>query len=43
MFLQVLWLTAQLPEITKEGLQGAGCLEEEAKVCFISLVQHFSS
>jgi hypothetical protein len=32
MFLQVLLLTTQLPKITKEGLQGAECLEEEAKV-----------
>jgi hypothetical protein len=32
MFLQVLLLTTQLPEITKEGLQEAECLEEEAKV-----------
>jgi hypothetical protein len=31
-FLQVLLLTTQLPEITKEGLQEAECLEEEAKV-----------
>jgi hypothetical protein len=32
-----------LPKITREGLQKAGCLEEEAKVCFISLVPCFSS
>jgi hypothetical protein len=32
MFLQVLLLTTQLPEITKEGLQETECLEEEAKV-----------
>jgi hypothetical protein len=43
MFLQVLLFTTQLPGITKEGLQEVGCLEEEAKVRFISLVQHFSS
>jgi hypothetical protein len=30
-------------KITKEGLQEAGCLEEEAKVCFISLTPCFSS
>jgi hypothetical protein len=30
-FLQV-FLIAQLPKITKEGLHGAECLEEEAKV-----------
>jgi hypothetical protein len=43
MFLQVSLLTTQLPKITKEDLQEAECLEEEAKVCFISLVQRFSS
>jgi hypothetical protein len=32
MFLQVLPLTALLPKITKEGLQEAESLEEEAKV-----------
>jgi hypothetical protein len=32
MLLQVLLLTTQLPKITKEGLQEAECLEEEAKV-----------
>jgi hypothetical protein len=32
MFLQVLLLTTQLPKITKEGLQEAEGLEEEAKV-----------
>jgi hypothetical protein len=32
MFLQVLLLTTQLPRITKEGLQEAEGLEEEAKV-----------
>jgi hypothetical protein len=32
MFLQVLLLTMQLPKITKEGLQEAEGLEEEAKV-----------
>jgi hypothetical protein len=37
-FLQVSLLTTQLPNITKEGLQKAECLEEEAKVCFLSLV-----
>jgi hypothetical protein len=31
-FLQVLLLTMQLPKITKEGLQEAEGLEEEAKV-----------
>jgi hypothetical protein len=31
-FLQVLLLTVQLPKITKEGLQEAEGLEEEAKV-----------
>jgi hypothetical protein len=31
-FLQVPLLTTQLPKITKEGLQEAECLEEEAKV-----------
>jgi hypothetical protein len=31
-FLQVLLLTTQLPKITKEGLQEAESLEEEAKV-----------
>jgi hypothetical protein len=31
-FLQVPLLTTQLPKITKEGLHGAECLEEEAKV-----------
>jgi hypothetical protein len=31
-FLQVLLLTTQLPKITKEGLQEAEGLEEEAKV-----------
>jgi hypothetical protein len=32
MLLQVLLLTTQLPKVTKEGLQEAKCLEEEAKV-----------
>jgi hypothetical protein len=32
MFLQVSLLTTQLLKITKEGLQEAECLEEEAKV-----------
>jgi hypothetical protein len=32
MFLQVSLLTTHLPKITKEGLQEAECLEEEAKV-----------
>jgi hypothetical protein len=32
MFLQVILLTMQLPEITKGGLQEAEGLEEEAKV-----------
>jgi hypothetical protein len=32
MFLQVPLLTTQLLKITKEGLQEAECLEEEAKV-----------
>jgi hypothetical protein len=31
-FLQVPLLTTQLPKITREGLQEAECLEEEAKV-----------
>jgi hypothetical protein len=31
-FLQVLQLTVQLPKITKEGLQEAEGLQEEAKV-----------
>jgi hypothetical protein len=31
-FLQVSLLTIQLPNITKEGLQEAECLEEEEKV-----------
>jgi hypothetical protein len=42
-FLQVPLLAAQLSKITKEGPQEAGCLEEEVKVCFISLVPRFSS
>jgi hypothetical protein len=42
-FLQVSLLTTQLLKITKGGLQGEECLEEEAKVCFISLVQRLSS
>jgi hypothetical protein len=41
MFLASFYLTTQLPRITRwwevEGL------EKEAKVCFISLIPHFSS
>jgi hypothetical protein len=40
-FLQVSLLTTQVPKITKEGLHEAECLEEEAKVCFISLVSTY--
>jgi hypothetical protein len=39
--LQVPLLATQLSKITREGLQEAGCLEEEAKVCFIFLVLRF--
>jgi hypothetical protein len=39
--LQVPLLATQLSKVTKEGLQEVGCLEEEAKVCFISLVPRF--
>jgi hypothetical protein len=42
-FLQVPLLSTWLLKITRKGLQEARCLEEEAKVCFISLVQRFSS
>jgi hypothetical protein len=42
MSLQVSSLTTQLPKITRKGLQEAGCLEEEVKVCIISLVLRFS-
>jgi hypothetical protein len=34
-------LTTQPPKIARENLQGAECLEEEAKVCFISLAPRF--
>jgi hypothetical protein len=40
-FLQVSLLTTQLSMITKEGLQGAGCLEEEAKVASFLLFGAF--
>jgi hypothetical protein len=42
-FLQVLYLATQLPKITRESLWEAEGLEEEAKVCFISLTPRFSS
>jgi hypothetical protein len=42
-FLQVLYLATQLPKITRESLWEVEGLEEEAKVCFISLTPHFSS
>jgi hypothetical protein len=42
-FLQVLYLATLLPKITKGSLWGAEGLEEEAKVCFISLILRFSS
>jgi hypothetical protein len=42
-FLQVLYLATQPPKITREGLWEVEGLEEEAKVCFISLSPHFSS
>jgi hypothetical protein len=35
MSLQVSSLTTQIPKVTKRSLQGVGCLEEEAKVCFV--------
>jgi hypothetical protein len=41
--LQVSSLTTQMPKVTKRNLLGAECLEEEAKVCFISLALRFSS
>jgi hypothetical protein len=41
--LQVLYLATQLPKITKGSLLEAQGLEEEAKVCFISLIPRFSS
>jgi hypothetical protein len=37
------YLATQPPKITRESLREAGCLEEEAKVCFISLALRFSS
>jgi hypothetical protein len=40
-FLQVPRLTTQSPKITRKSLQGGECLEEEAKVCFISLAPRF--
>jgi hypothetical protein len=40
-FLQVLYLATQLPKITKGSLWEAEGLEEEAKVCFISLIPRF--
>jgi hypothetical protein len=43
LFLQVLYLVTQLPNITKGSLWEAEGLEEEAKVCFISLIPRFSS
>jgi hypothetical protein len=42
-FLQVLYLATQLPKITKGSLWEAEGLEEEAKVCFISVIPRFSS
>jgi hypothetical protein len=39
--LQVLYLATQLPKITKGSLWEAEGLEEEAKVCFISLILCF--
>jgi hypothetical protein len=39
--LQVLYLATQPPKITRESLREAECLEEEAKVCFISLTPRF--
>jgi hypothetical protein len=42
-FLQVLYLATQLPKITRGSLWEAEGLEEEAKVCFISLIPRFSS
>jgi hypothetical protein len=41
--LHVLYLATQLPKITKGSLWEAEGLEEEAKVCFISLIPRFSS
>jgi hypothetical protein len=42
-FLQVLFLAPQMIKFTKESLWEAEGLEEEAKVCFISLISCFSS
>jgi hypothetical protein len=42
-FLQVLYLATQPSKITRESLREVECLEEEAKVCFISLTPRFSS
>jgi hypothetical protein len=42
-FLQVHYLATQPPKITMGSLWEAEGLEEEAKVCFISLVPRFSS
>jgi hypothetical protein len=42
-FLQVLCLATQLSKITKGSLWEAEGLEEEVKVCFISLIMRFSS
>jgi hypothetical protein len=42
-FLQVLYLATQPPKITRESLWEAEGLEEEVKVCFISLTPRFSS
>jgi hypothetical protein len=42
-FLQVLYLATQPPKVTRESLWEAEGLEEEAKVCFISLIPRFSS
>jgi hypothetical protein len=39
--LQVLYLATQLPKITRGSLWEAEGLEEEAKVCFISLIPRF--
>jgi hypothetical protein len=43
MFLAGSYLATQPPKITKGSLWEAEGLEEEAKVCFISLIPHFSS
>jgi hypothetical protein len=41
MFLAGFYLATRLPKITR-GWEAEG-LEKEAKVCFISLIPHFSS